>query len=699
MAAGQVGAAAAVGPRRDAGMRWRMPSRWRRPVPRRHGRAARRRVEHDAAEAVAAAGGEEADGRRPRPGPGRASRSWRCRSRGWPSGRPAPRSRARGRRWSRGCGRGCMRAVTFQSMRRTSSPGWYSRVSPGSVPWPGHEAQVVAVQHAVEPTGDVELEPAQHLFGRRLRPGRGESSGGRLGHRRHRVTARCPGTGRRGAAGDRDSTRARMCSASTPSGQRLVGEHQPVAQHLGGDVEDVLGQDVVAAPQQGEGPAAGDQAEAGPRAGAVGDQPSRSGMPWSPGSRGNVAADAATDRGDPTLPDMGDDWRRRFRCVIPVRRPEVWASRELMRLLTDTLSFLSEDEYRFEFVDLHTPVSLDLYFDFRDPVGDDESADEVVLFSGGLDLLAGAVDDLLGARKRVVLVSHHSASKLAGRQRALASALEQRARDRVLHVPVRMNKRRGLTVEYSQRSRSFFFVALGAVVARIVGTNRIRLYENGIVSVNLPIAENVIGARATRSTHPSVIACINQLLASLFDGPTTVENPYALLTKAEVVKLIEARGCADLIPQTVSCSRVYQIETDRPHCGECTQCLGRRFAVLSAGVEQHDPEQGYRVRLFVDERREGTRRALAVSYIELARELGRMSSSRFPGEVRGRAFTRPRRYAGTSRGQLAAALRAPSKIRLPGNGGAGGSIWTACARACGRKAAGPLLDAARGRTG
>jgi 7-cyano-7-deazaguanine synthase in queuosine biosynthesis len=342
-----------------------------------------------------------------------------------------------------------------------------------------------------------------------------------------------------------------------------------------------------------------------------------------------LAADGATDRGELTLPDMGDDWRRRLRFVIPVRRPEVWASRELMALLTDTLGFLSEDEYRFEFVALQSPVRFDSYFDLRSPVGDAHSADEVVLFSGGLDSLAGAVEDLLGEQKRVVLVSHHSSTKLAGRQRALASALEQKARDHVLHVPVRMTKRSGMTVEYSQRSRSFFFVALGAVVARIVGTNRIRLYENGIVSVNLPIAENVIGARATRSTHPSVIAGVNQLLASLFDDPVTVENPYALLTKTEVVERIEAHDCADLIPRTVSCSRVYQIKTDRPHCGECTQCLGRRFAILRAGLEQHDPEDGYRVRLFVDERREGTRRALAVSYIELARRLGRMNASDF----------------------------------------------------------------------
>ena len=45
-------------------------------------------------------------------------------------------SRSRSAIWSRTwvC---IVRAVTFQSMRRTSSPGWYRRDSPGSEPWPG----------------------------------------------------------------------------------------------------------------------------------------------------------------------------------------------------------------------------------------------------------------------------------------------------------------------------------------------------------------------------------------------------------------------------------------------------------------------------------------------------------------------------------------------------------------------------------
>ena len=43
--------------------------------------------------------------------------------------------------------------------------------------------------------------------------------------------------------------------------QRVVGEHQPVAEHVAGHVEDVLRQHVVPAAHQGEGAAGRDQPE------------------------------------------------------------------------------------------------------------------------------------------------------------------------------------------------------------------------------------------------------------------------------------------------------------------------------------------------------------------------------------------------------------------------------------------------------
>ena len=51
-------------------------------------------------------------------------------------------------------------------MRRTSSPGWYRRPSPASVPRAGHDALVVAVQQAVELARHEQLQPAERRLAR-----------------------------------------------------------------------------------------------------------------------------------------------------------------------------------------------------------------------------------------------------------------------------------------------------------------------------------------------------------------------------------------------------------------------------------------------------------------------------------------------------------------------------------------------------
>jgi hypothetical protein len=61
------------------------------------------------------------------------------------------------------------------------------------------------------------------------------------------------------------------------------------------------------------------------------------------------AADGATRRGGLTMRAMGADWHRRFRFVIPVRKPEVWSSPPIQEILTDTLGFLSDDTYQLQF--------------------------------------------------------------------------------------------------------------------------------------------------------------------------------------------------------------------------------------------------------------------------------------------------------------------------------------------------------------
>jgi hypothetical protein len=139
-----------------------------------------------------------------------------------------------------------------------------------------------------------------------------------------------------------------------------------------------------------------------------------------------------------------------------------------------------------------------------------------------------------------------------------------------------------------------------------------------IVSLNLPPVEQVVGARATRTTHPQALAGFRRLFAQVLDQTVEVINPFIWLTKTEVIDRIAANECGDLIPRTRSCTRVRDMTILHPHCGECSQCLDRRFAVLAAGQEHHDVADAYKVDLFTGERPRGPDREMALAYVRSA---------------------------------------------------------------------------------
>ena len=60
-----------------------------------------------------------------------------------------------------------------------------------------------------------------------------------------------------------------------------------------------------------------------------------------------------------------------------------------------------------------------------------------------------------------------------------------------------------------------------------------------------------------------------------------------------------------------------------PHCGQCSQCVDRRFAILAAGLEQEDPAEAYKVDLFTGERSPGPGRELALAYVRSASDIDR----------------------------------------------------------------------------
>ena len=149
------------------------------------------------------------------------------------------------------------------------------------------------------------------------------------------------------------------------------------------------------------------------------------------------------------------------------------------------------------------------------------------------------------------------------------------------------------------------------------------------MSLNLPPVDQVIGARATRTTHPRVIRSLNKLLAKIFDHAFEVRNPFIWHTRPEVVKRIADNGFRDMIRHTVSCTRVMDMTKLNPHCGLCWQCLDRRFSILATGLQDDDPAEAYRVSLFEGERFDGPDREIALSYVRLATSVAQMTDTAF----------------------------------------------------------------------
>ena len=306
---------------------------------------------------------------------------------------------------------------------------------------------------------------------------------------------------------------------------------------------------------------------------------------------------------------------------IPVRKPSLWSSPEVVAALRNTLGFLSDDEYFFHFSEHKNPAPIQSYLELNAEADTVSELDEVLLFSGGLDSLGGAVIEAVHDKRRVALVSHRSNPKISSKQKRLIESLNGHCHSLPFHVPVWVQKRKALDREYTQRTRSFLYVALAAVVARAFRLQRIRFYENGVVSMNFPISEQVVGGRATRTTHPQVLNGYAALLTLLTEAPFEVENPFLWKTKGEVVDIIGDHGCQSLIGQSVSCSHTIEMTRDHSHCGKCSQCISRRFATLASKYAAFDPESIYGVDLLTGERQKNVDITLVESFIRCAADI------------------------------------------------------------------------------
>lgn len=293
-----------------------------------------------------------------------------------------------------------------------------------------------------------------------------------------------------------------------------------------------------------------------------------------------------------------DGWSREIEVAFPVEDP---VSFEIGKeALERALNFLTGDIWTISF-EQRTIKNLYKTGDRQKAYSDTcRKGHKVVnLFSGGMDSLIGAINQLHTSTDRICLVSHTD-SMFKGAKKDQEEILKvMRLKYRHYHhLPTRVDMGKhdinGNTYdkETTLRSRSFLFLCMAVLVADSIDVGMpVHIPENGTISLNYPLTPSRRSTCSTRTTHPHFLLLMEAFLQTVGLHHCIV-NDYQTCTKGEMVE-----NCADremlLATYRYSCScgkrgtrKDIRDDAHAAHCGVCMPCIYRRAALHKINVSE-----------------------------------------------------------------------------------------------------------------
>lgn len=344
-------------------------------------------------------------------------------------------------------------------------------------------------------------------------------------------------------------------------------------------------------------------------------------------------ADRMVSRGQTRAVEF-QGWSRLFHFVVKVRDYDFWSREDVSRCLSKMLKFMTGDlQYTFSFQPGHLTPRTGL-FDDEQFVLEESSSLSVILFSGGLDSLAGTIQHLSRTSDQLCLVSHQSQTGTVRTQERLVTALQNHYPRRISHYKFRCNLTSSVyRAEETQRSRAFLYTSIAYAIGQVYDKDRIFVYENGVTSINFSRRQDLSNARASRTTHPQTIKGLQHLFSLIRERPIKIDVPFLWKTKTDVMKVLKNSSHASLITSSVSCSKTYQNLGQATHCGGCSQCIDRRFAAYGAKSDDLDATGIYATDIVVGEITDIEVKTTAVDYVRQAKEFGTCNVDHFFAEL------------------------------------------------------------------
>ena len=222
---------------------------------------------------------------------------------------------------------------------------------------------------------------------------------------------------------------------------------------------------------------------------------------------------------------------------------------------------------------------------------------KICMFSGGLDSCIGALNLLCDKEDAsdTVFVSHYGGGKgTVEYQGMLKDAFINRFNvdeSNFVQNYAAIVTKKGDKKEDTTRSRSFMFFSHAIAYASAMGKEiELIIPENGLISLNIPLAYTRTGTSSTRTTHPHYMKMLQELIAEL-GLQVKIKNPFQFKTKGEMILECKDRDfLQEILDKTMSCSHPdvgrHQGMKTTMHCGYCLPCTIRRAAILKGKL--HD---------------------------------------------------------------------------------------------------------------
>jgi 7-cyano-7-deazaguanine synthase in queuosine biosynthesis len=269
-------------------------------------------------------------------------------------------------------------------------------------------------------------------------------------------------------------------------------------------------------------------------------------------------------------------WHRPLNLNVPVRLPDLWSSPDVSQAVVSLLDWMTDDAWKVSWT--RHAQSQDSGQSRLSIPGPER---EVMLFSGGLDAVAGAA--MLLPERSLLAVGIVTSRAMQGYQsRTIRSLRKARLGDlasRLIQFSVVCGKRDS---EPTRRTRGFVFLAVGAAVALQHGRQRCVMAENGVGAINLPLTSAQSGAMTSRSAHPLTLRKFSDLVQPLTQQPFDFAAPFMSMTKGEMVATLP-EAAREACNVSESCDRAASGRGAlQRRCGYCMSCLLRRMSFSAA---------------------------------------------------------------------------------------------------------------------